>query len=172
MMSNSRQHQTFFRHLIICWHDNKFEMANLNLFQDFWTWFNILWPSWVDASLNLNSSLMYFVAILIYCMQFDVSYSNDFTIQFDVMCSSIFNKFDASCSNIFYQRLLYWQMAEECMCTANTQNTLRKHAYSNTLKILPPKNGNFSDKKFWYFSYFCSKHGLRVLVRTASMRWF
>ena len=25
---------------------------------------------------------------------------------------------------------------------------LRKHAYSNTLKILPPKNGNFSDKKF------------------------
>ena len=24
--------------------------------------------------------------------------------------------------------------------------TLRKHAYSKTLKILPPKNGNFSDK--------------------------
>ena len=24
---------------------------------------------------------------------------------------------------------------------------LRKHAYSNTLKILPPKNGNFSDKQ-------------------------
>ena len=24
---------------------------------------------------------------------------------------------------------------------------LRKHAYSNTLKILPPKNGNFSHKK-------------------------
>ena len=23
--------------------------------------------------------------------------------------------------------------------------SLRKHAYSNTLKILPPKNGNFSD---------------------------
>ena len=23
---------------------------------------------------------------------------------------------------------------------------LRKHAYSNTLKILPPKNGNFSDE--------------------------
>ena len=30
--------------------------------------------------------------------------------------------------------------------------SLRKHAYSNTLKILPPKHGNFSDKKFWYFS--------------------
>ena len=25
--------------------------------------------------------------------------------------------------------------------------SLRKHAYSNTLKILPPKNSNFSDKK-------------------------
>ena len=29
--------------------------------------------------------------------------------------------------------------------------TLRKHAYSNILKILPPKKWNFSDKKFWYF---------------------
>ena len=28
---------------------------------------------------------------------------------------------------------------------------LRKHAYSNTLKSLPPKHSNFSDKKFWYF---------------------
>ena len=27
-------------------------------------------------------------------------------------------------------------------------NPLRKHAYSNILKILPPKNGNFSDKEF------------------------
>ena len=26
--------------------------------------------------------------------------------------------------------------------------TLRKQAYSNALKILPPKNDNFSDKKF------------------------
>ena len=26
-------------------------------------------------------------------------------------------------------------------------SSLRKHAYSNTLKILPPKNGNFSQKK-------------------------
>ena len=27
--------------------------------------------------------------------------------------------------------------------------TLRKHAYSNALKILPPKNENFQMKKFW-----------------------
>ena len=50
--------------------------------------------------------------------------------------------------------------------------SLRKHAYSNTLKILPQKNDKSSDKKFWYFSYFCSKHRLWVFVRTASSRRF
>ena len=30
------------------------------------------------------------------------------------------------------------------------------------------KNSEFSVKKLWYFSYFCSKHRLWVLVRTAS----
>ena len=34
------------------------------------------------------------------------------------------------------------------------------------------KNGKISDKKLWYFSYFCSKHRLWVLVRTASPRRF
>ena len=34
------------------------------------------------------------------------------------------------------------------------------------------KNWKFSDKKFWYFSYFCSKHILWVRVRTASARRF
>ena len=34
------------------------------------------------------------------------------------------------------------------------------------------KNWKFSDKKLWYFSYFCSKHTLWVLVRTASARRF
>ena len=32
--------------------------------------------------------------------------------------------------------------------TRHFLHTLRKHAYSNTLKILPPKNGSFSEKKF------------------------
>ena len=50
--------------------------------------------------------------------------------------------------------------------------SLRKHAYSNILKILPPKNWKFSDKNLRYFSYFCSKHRLWVLVRTASARRF
>ena len=34
------------------------------------------------------------------------------------------------------------------------------------------KKGKFSDKKFWYFSYFCSKHRLWVFVRTTSARRF
>ena len=50
--------------------------------------------------------------------------------------------------------------------------TLRKHAYLNILKILQPKPENFQIKKFRYFSYFCSKHRLWVLVRTASPRRF
>ena len=50
--------------------------------------------------------------------------------------------------------------------------SLRKHAYSNILKILPPKNEKFSDKEICCFSYFCSKHRLWVLVRTASTRRF
>ena len=34
------------------------------------------------------------------------------------------------------------------------------------------KKWRFSDKKFWYFPYFCSKHRLCVLFRTTSSRWF
>ena len=30
-------------------------------------------------------------------------------------------------------------------------SSLRKQAYSNIMKILPPKQCKFSDKKFWYF---------------------
>ena len=36
------------------------------------------------------------------------------------------------------------------------RNTLRKHAYSNILKISPPKNENFQIKNSNIFSYFCS----------------
>ena len=45
--------------------------------------------------------------------------------------------------------------------------TLLKHFISNRKKISPPKTENFQIKN-WYFSYFCSKHRLCVLVRTAS----
>ena len=50
--------------------------------------------------------------------------------------------------------------------------SLRKHAYSNILKISPTKTESFQIKKKRYFSYFCSKHRLWVLVRTASPRRF
>ena len=50
--------------------------------------------------------------------------------------------------------------------------SLQKQAYSNILKMLPPKNENFQIKNLDIFSYFCSKHRLWVLVRTASARRF
>ena len=53
-----------------------------------------------------------------------------------------------------------------------SDKTLRKHTYSNILKILPPKNENFQIKNSDIFSYFCSKQRLGVLVRTALMRQF
>ena len=40
------------------------------------------------------------------------------------------------------------------------------------IKNFITKNWKFSDKNFWYFSYFCSKRRLWVLVRTASPRRF
>ena len=49
----------------------------------------------------------------------------------------------------------------------NTKTCLFKYIENFT-----SKNWNFSDKIFRYFSYFCSKHRLWVLVRTASARRF
>ena len=53
------------------------------------------------------------------------------------------------------------------MWTPKTLITLRKHAYSNIKKISLQKTENF---QIMFFSYFCSKHRLWVLVRTASAR--
>ena len=48
---------------------------------------------------------------------------------------------------------------------------LRKHAYSNILKLLQTKNGKFSDKKKSdIFHISAQKHRLWVLVRTTSPR--
>ena len=54
----------------------------------------------------------------------------------------------------------------------NGVQPLRKHAYSNILKISPPKTESFQIKILIFFSFFCSKHRLWVLVRTASARFF
>ena len=50
--------------------------------------------------------------------------------------------------------------------------SLRKHAYSKFIENFTNKNWKFSDKKLWYFSYFCSKHRLWVLVWIGSQRRF
>ena len=65
---------------------------------------------------------------------------------------------------------LYFCWSHRSYCRfwhAITKTPLFKYAENFTTK-----KWNFSDKKFWYFSYFCSKHRLWVLVRTASMRQF
>ena len=49
--------------------------------------------------------------------------------------------------------------------------TLRNHAYSNISKISLPKTEYFQIKLI-YVSYFCSKHRMRIFVRTASSRRF
>ena len=49
-----------------------------------------------------------------------------------------------------------------------TKTRLFKYIENFTSK----KTWKISDKKLWYFSCFCSKHRLWVLVRTASSRWF
>ena len=51
-------------------------------------------------------------------------------------------------------------------------NSLRKHVYSNTLKISPLKTESFQIKILIFFTYFCSKHRLRALVRTVSALFF
>ena len=54
-----------------------------------------------------------------------------------------------------------------CICLHWSSLTLWKHAYWNIMKMLPPKM-KIVRYKFWYFTYFCSNHWLRVFVRTAS----
>ena len=49
-----------------------------------------------------------------------------------------------------------------------TKTCLFKYTENFTTK----NKWKFSDKKFWYFSHFCSKHRLGVLFRTASARRF
>ena len=50
-----------------------------------------------------------------------------------------------------------------------TNTCLLKYMF---IAISPPKNWKSSDKNLWYFSYYCSKHRLWVLVRTSSVRRF
>ena len=53
-----------------------------------------------------------------------------------------------------------------CYSIKHCLNLITKTRLLKYTESFTTKNGNFSDKKFWYFSYFCSKHRLWVLVRT------
>ena len=72
-------------------------------------------------------------------------------------------------SNKAFVTILY-AGTTKLVCTS--KQPLRKHAYSNILKIVQPKTGKISRQNWWNFSYFCSKHRLWVLVRTALSRRF
>ena len=74
-----------------------------------------------------------------------------------------------------------WAMWENGLCVPGkrTNAQLRKNGHIITKTCLFKytknfifKNWKFSDKKLRYFSYFCSKYRLWVLVRTASARRF
>ena len=53
------------------------------------------------------------------------------------------------------------------VCQYITKTRLFKYTENFTTQ-----KGKISNEKFWYFSYFCSKHRLWVIVRTASARRF
>ena len=63
-------------------------------------------------------------------------------------------------------------MGETLPSVSRLLNTSRKHAYTNIMKILPPKNENFQIKNSDIFQNFFSKHRLWELVRTAYRRRF
>ena len=75
------------------------------------------------------------------------------------------------CGKIWKEKCLDCRLKNFVWLRRILLHILRKHAYSNMLKIAPPIIWKFSDEKFWYFSYFCSKHWLWV-QRTASTRRF
>ena len=104
------------------------------------------------------------------------------------MARSILLSAYKDCSAIWQQRsrLLRGYLELSCFAGSNTTNTgkatITKHGLSEasiTKTGLFKYTESFTTKKmkifrykFWYFSYFCSKHGLWVLVRTASPRRF
>ena len=82
-----------------------------------------------------------------------------------------------SCSSWKYSVLFLLSRADPKISTASLKLrrislSLRKHAFSNILKILPPKNENFQIKKSDIFLISAQKHSLWVLGRTASARRF
>ena len=77
-------------------------------------------------------------------------------------------------NNIFFKKKYKFSSHLDVFMQVNITylSTLQKHAYLNIKKISSPKTENFEIKNSDIFSYFCSKHRLWVLVRTASARRF
>ena len=76
---------------------------------------------------------------------------------------------------IFPQKHILWVLiGSSSRRQKRTSLTHRAHAITKTrlfkyMEKCTSKNWKFSDKKIWYFSYFCSKHRLWVFFRTASV---
>ena len=66
-----------------------------------------------------------------------------FPVYFHIYCLHFHN---------FYRRIVKVKTKMSHTCS------LRNHAYSNILKISPPKTETFQLKNLIFFSYFCSKH--------------
>ena len=56
--------------------------------------------------------------------------------------------------------------------TSVTQTLIMKTSLFKYTENYIPKYEKFTVEKFWYSSYFCSKHGLWVCIRSASDRQF
>ena len=79
----------------------------------------------------------------------------------------------------FYLGITHVQHEDPCQTGRMHKQSFFSHSSSITKTCLfkytenfTTKKWKFSDKKFWYFSCFCSKHRLWVLIRTASLRQF
>ena len=64
----------------------------------------------------------------------------------------------------YVSNLMLWLQLCRLIIQFITQTRLFKYTENFT-----SKSWKFSDKKLWYFSYFCSKHRLWVLVRTEAV---
>ena len=73
--------------------------------------------------------------------------------------------------NIIKVILRQWKDDNERVCSMKCCTIMKTCLFKYT-ENFTIKKWKFSDKKFRYFSYFCSKHRLWVLIRTASLRQF
>ena len=91
-----------------------------------------------------------------FCFVF-LSKANQNTISWNVLLSSKCNDF--AC--------IVYRVPKKGNVRVITKTRLFKY-----IETFTTKKGNFSDKKFWYFPYSCSKHRSWVPVRTAPSRRF